>query len=462
MEKELNLNYISYSNFPGSNLKIFFFQVNNLHWNLAVFICQLYCALDVAASSSSIIHLVLISIDRLIAATRPADYKATEHKRRIYFAIVIAWIFSTGISIPVGADFSSRMREFVINEHLCGIYSSKYIFYSSILSFYLPCCVMIVTYSYIFYVLRRRLRSVKLQHCQETFQEMAGGHFFGFGADLGNIATSAVQKATGVESENRKMISWEKPLLQKIEETKAEHASSLDDSDREHLETILDAATSDERSVTSVGSVVLDAITTVKEEPKIFYKIFARTDVKVFFHLIVFGKEQSNLIASSFALNNGVTSNFLSLLSPLQSHASKMRRLSDLIASWERSGRSSISEFSRMYTIARRESLYIARKKLAGMKDWALNLAAKLRMKQGISLRKEARATKLVAVVMLVFLCCWLPFFIMNMIKAYMLNFDFWPTYLEIWFHWFTALGYLNSSLNFFIYFAINEVFNKY
>lgn len=34
------------------------------------------------------------------------------------------------------------------------------------------------------------------------------------------------------------------------------------------LETILDAATSDERSVTSVGSVVLDAITTVKEEPK--------------------------------------------------------------------------------------------------------------------------------------------------------------------------------------------------
>lgn len=64
---------------------------------------------------------------------------------------------------------------------------------------------------------------------------MAGGHFFGFGADLGNIATSAVQKATGVESENRKMISWEKPLLQKIEETKAEHASSLDDSDREHV-----------------------------------------------------------------------------------------------------------------------------------------------------------------------------------------------------------------------------------
>lgn len=37
------------------------------------------------------------------------------------------------------------------------------------------------------------------------------------------------------------MISWEKPLLRKIEETAAEHASSLNDSEREQLQTILEA-----------------------------------------------------------------------------------------------------------------------------------------------------------------------------------------------------------------------------
>ena len=37
------------------------------------------------------------------------------------------------------------------------------------------------------------------------------------------------------------MISWEKPLLKKIEETAAEHASSLNDSEREQLQTILEA-----------------------------------------------------------------------------------------------------------------------------------------------------------------------------------------------------------------------------
>ncbi|KAJ1362075.1 hypothetical protein KIN20_021487 [Parelaphostrongylus tenuis] len=62
---------------------------------------------------------------------------------------------------------------------------------------------------------------------------MAGGHLLGFGADVGNIATSAIQSVVGIAPKNRNMISWEKPLLKTIEQTAAEHASSLDDSERE-------------------------------------------------------------------------------------------------------------------------------------------------------------------------------------------------------------------------------------
>lgn len=42
-----------------------------------------------------------------------------------------------------------------------------------------------------------------------------------------------------------------------------------------------------------------------------------------------------------------------------------MRRLSEMISEWERPSRSSLSQ---MYSYARRESVYIARKKLAGIK----------------------------------------------------------------------------------------------
>jgi hypothetical protein len=96
---------------------------------------------------------------------------------------------------------------------------------------------------------------------------------------------------------------------------------------------------------------------------------------------------------------------------------------------------------------------------LAGLKDWALDLLAKLKSKQGMAIRRETRATKLVATVMIVFLVSWLPFFTLNMVKVYYLVRDErWTNHMEIFLHWFTALGYLNSTLNFFIYSSINKV----
>jgi hypothetical protein len=74
-----------------------------------------------------------------------------------------------------------------------------------------------------------------------------------------------------------------------------------------------------------------------------------------------------------------------------------MRRLSEIISEWDRPSRSSLGQ---LYSFARRESVYIARKKLAGLKDWALDLLAKLKSKQGMAIRRETRATKLVATVM--------------------------------------------------------------
>uniref|UniRef100_A0A8R1HI50 G_PROTEIN_RECEP_F1_2 domain-containing protein n=1 Tax=Caenorhabditis japonica TaxID=281687 RepID=A0A8R1HI50_CAEJA len=203
-----------------------YLSINGLHWHLPLFVCYFYCVLDVAASTSSIIHLVLISIDRLVAATKPAEYKTMKHKKRVYLAIAITWMFSIALSLPLGTGFNTRTSHFLVIEHHCGIYNPIYMLGSSIFAFYLPCLIMIFTYGYIFYTLRKRLQAIQLQ-------EMAGGQFLGFGADVGNITTSAIQSVIGIAPKNRNMITWEKPLLKKIEETAAEHASSLNDSERE-------------------------------------------------------------------------------------------------------------------------------------------------------------------------------------------------------------------------------------
>ncbi|CAI5454890.1 unnamed protein product [Caenorhabditis angaria] len=476
-----------------------YLSINRLHWHLPLFVCYFYCVLDVAASTSSIIHLVLISIDRLVAATKPAEYKTMKHKKRVYIAIAVTWFFSIALSLPLGSGFNTKTRDFLIAEHHCGIYNPIYMFGSSIFAFYLPCLIMIFTYGYIFYTLRKRLRAIQLQ-------EMAGGQFLGFGADVGNITTSAMQSVIGIAPKNRNMITWEKPLLKKIEETAAEHASSLNDSEREQLQTILEAVhpsssgsqenTTIEEDPDRPPSVLLEAVTLrceidtsgpILELPRPTYtKNMSRRFSDAVNSISNRGRMKSVSFGSAArkrrhshqpqgncdVITSEESKKLHSLKPPLQGTISlpvgptyekdefverrKMRRLSEMISDWERPSRSSISN---MYLYARRESVYIARKKLAGLKDWALDLLAKLKSKQGMAIRRETRATKLVATVMVVFLVCWLPFFTLNMYKIYTLLYSTWPTEMEYYFHWFTALGYLNSSLNFFIYSTINPKF---
>ncbi|CAD5235082.1 unnamed protein product [Bursaphelenchus xylophilus] len=462
--------------------------VNNLHWHMSALWCHIYTMLDVCASTASIVHLVLISIDRLVAATKPAEYKTLKHRRRVYCAIIGAWCFSVFLALPLVSIGHANTELVLQTEHHCGIYNPMYMLYSSIFAFYLPCVIMLLTYGYIFYTLKKRLRAIQLQ-------EMAGGQFLGFGADVGNIAQSAIETVIGIEPRNRNMISWEKPLLKKIEETAAEHASSLNDSEREQIQNLLDAyhpSSSGSQELTTLDeyperppSVVLEAVTLKQQiyesahnSPKLevppasllIQKVKTRRFSETLTTTLARTRRKSN---TNLVENGAITAknrrfsvqpatlsqprDSQSLLRPYRG-GKQMRRLSEIISDWERPSRSSLSQ---MYSFARRESVYIARKKLAGLKDWALDLLAKLKSKQGMAVRREARATKLVATVMCVFLICWLPFFTLNTIKVYLLMVKSWNTDYEGLFHWLTALGYLNSSLNFFIYSAINKRFRS-
>ncbi|KAF8383142.1 dop-6 [Pristionchus pacificus] len=424
-----------------------YLSINDLKWYLSLPVCHIFCVLDVMASTASIVHLVLISIDRLVAATKPAEYKTQKHRKRVHRAIGLTWIFCILLSLPL--SFNEKTAEVLENEHHCGIYAPVYMLLSSLFAFYLPCTTMLITYGYIFYTLRKRLRAIQLQ-------EMAGGQFLGFGADVGNITTSAIETVIGVAPRNRNMITWEKPQ---------ENTTSMCYDDDRPPSVMLEAVTLKQEAECSTSSISM--VGPVLEVPRMSYKKNVTRRFSEAFPgrsgrrkssvtLKVASKRRHSHVPEGTTSPITEDSKALHSLKPPLVETRKMRRLSEIISDWERPSRSSLSH---LYSFARRESVYIARKKLAGLKDWALDLLAKLKSKQGMAIRREARATKLVATVMMVFLICWMPFFTLNMIKIYMLFMDSWSEHYELWFHWFTALGYLNSSINFFIYAAINQKF---
>uniref|UniRef100_A0A915D2P4 G-protein coupled receptors family 1 profile domain-containing protein n=1 Tax=Ditylenchus dipsaci TaxID=166011 RepID=A0A915D2P4_9BILA len=119
-----------------------YMSVNGLHWHLPAVTCYIYCVLDHGQACRS--H-------------QPAEYKTPKHKRRVYIAIGLTWVFSVCLSLPLVTGFNDATRYFLLHEHHCGIYSPYYMLCSSIFAFYLPCLIMSITYGFIFYTLKRDL-----------------------------------------------------------------------------------------------------------------------------------------------------------------------------------------------------------------------------------------------------------------------------------------------------------------
>lgn len=79
------------------------FYYNNVYvyhgWVSLHQICDVWTSIDVLCCTSSILHLVAISMDRYWAVTR-VDYIHNRSARRIFIMIALSWAISAVISIP--------------------------------------------------------------------------------------------------------------------------------------------------------------------------------------------------------------------------------------------------------------------------------------------------------------------------------------------------------------------------
>lgn len=127
----------------------------NVNWELSETLCDFYIAVDVTCSTASIFNLVAISIDRFIAVTQPIKYSKHKNSKRVALTIVIVWVVSAAIGSPIMLGLNTSPER---QPHLCIFYNSDFILYSSLSSFYIPCLVMVFLYYKIFRVIHERAR----------------------------------------------------------------------------------------------------------------------------------------------------------------------------------------------------------------------------------------------------------------------------------------------------------------
>lgn len=66
---------------------------------LGLTVCDIFHAMDILASTSSIWNLCVISLDRYMAGQDPIGYRDKVSKRRITIAIICVWVLSACKSV---------------------------------------------------------------------------------------------------------------------------------------------------------------------------------------------------------------------------------------------------------------------------------------------------------------------------------------------------------------------------
>lgn len=139
------------------------FEMANHEWLLGLTMCDLFHALDILASTSSIWNLCVISLDRYMAGQDPIGYRDKVSKRRILMAICCVWMMSACLAFPAIIWWRTTSPHLYENKDKCLFTdSAMYVGFSSLVSFYIPLCLILFAYGKVFVIATRHSRGMRM------------------------------------------------------------------------------------------------------------------------------------------------------------------------------------------------------------------------------------------------------------------------------------------------------------
>lgn len=128
-------------------------------WTLGSVMCEIWIFLDVLVCSSSILHLVVIALDRYWSVTS-VYYSRNRTNRRMALMILIVWLVSLVVSLaPMFGWTDPNFEHRVNDQQLCLISQDVgYQIFSTTTAFYAPLVLIVITYAGIYRAARKRIR----------------------------------------------------------------------------------------------------------------------------------------------------------------------------------------------------------------------------------------------------------------------------------------------------------------
>lgn len=124
-------------------------------WNFGNFVCDLWVSFDVLSCTASILNLCMISVDRYFAITKPLEYGVKRTPKRMIACVSLVWLAAACISLPPLLILGNEHEVIDGVNHCVVCQNFAYQIYATLGSFYIPLVVMITVYYKIFCAARR-------------------------------------------------------------------------------------------------------------------------------------------------------------------------------------------------------------------------------------------------------------------------------------------------------------------
>ncbi|KAF7260074.1 hypothetical protein EG68_02753 [Paragonimus skrjabini miyazakii] len=124
--------------------------------------CDIWHAFDVLSSTASILNLCAIAVERFWATENPISYASRKTRHRCTVMLIGVWICSLIISFPAIAWWRRTEDYIADNSRTCRFTTDQlYLIVSSLVSFYIPFIVMTSVYAKIYNTASNLIKSLK-------------------------------------------------------------------------------------------------------------------------------------------------------------------------------------------------------------------------------------------------------------------------------------------------------------
>ncbi|XP_075145070.1 5-hydroxytryptamine receptor 2A [Haematobia irritans] len=144
------------------------------YWPLGFTWCNIYVTCDVLACSSSILHMCFISLGRYLGIRNPLGSRHRSTKRLAGMKIAIVWLMAMIVSSSITVLGLVNEKNIMPQPNVCVINNRAFFVFGSLVAFYIPMVMMVITYALTIPLLRKKARFAAEHPESELFRRLGG------------------------------------------------------------------------------------------------------------------------------------------------------------------------------------------------------------------------------------------------------------------------------------------------